>query len=67
MANLTIPEIEQKILDYLKTRKQVKVRSVFKAIGQDKRLVDEAIVNLAKADRVEYLYLDTSYVAIKEG
>ena len=58
-------ELEQKILKYLGTVSMVKARSVHKAIGADKKLVDQAIGNLAKADKIEYLYLDTSYVKLK--
>lgn len=66
MTEITQEEIERKILSYLGRAGQVKVRSVFKALGIDKKLVDQAIVKLAKEDRVEYIYLDTSYVKIKE-
>jgi len=58
-------ELEQKILKYLETVTQSKARAVHKAINEDKKAVDEAIGNLAKADKVEYLYLDTSYVKLK--
>jgi Mn-dependent DtxR family transcriptional regulator len=66
MSELTTEEIGKKILDYLRTKKHIKVRSVFKAIGVEKKRVDQVIAELAKADKVEYIYLDTSYVKIKE-
>lgn len=66
MGEISQEEIEKKILDYLEKVGQIKVRSVFKALGVEKKLVDQAIVKLAKEDKVEYIYLDTSYVKIKE-
>lgn len=66
MTELTNEEIEKKILNYLGKVKHVKVRSVFKAIGVDKKTVDKVITKLAKEDKVEYLYLDTSYLKLKE-
>ena len=61
MAN---DEIGQKILKYLETVTRVKARSVHSAIGEDKKLVDKAMDNLANEGKVEYLYLETSYVKL---
>lgn len=58
-------EIEKKVLEYLATVDMAKNRNVSKAIDVDKSLVDKAIGNLAKADKVEYLYLGTSFVKLK--
>jgi Mn-dependent DtxR family transcriptional regulator len=58
-------EIEKKVLEYLATVDMAKNRNVAKAIDVDKSLVDKAIGNLAKADKVEYLYLGTSFVKLK--
>ena len=58
-------ELEQKILDYLSTVTRVKARQVHKAIKEDKKLVDKALANLANKDKIEYLYLETSYVKLK--
>jgi 16S rRNA U1498 N3-methylase RsmE len=66
MTELTTEEIEEKILNHLKTVRHIKVRSVFKVIGVEKKRVDQVIAKLAKEDKVEYLYLDTSYVKLKE-
>jgi hypothetical protein len=38
---------------------------VARAIGEDKGLVDKAIAALAKEDKVEYIYLGTSFVKVK--
>lgn len=59
-------ELEQKILDYLRKNGQTKARTVPKAIGERKKEVDEAIGKLAREGKVEYRYLDTSYVKLAE-
>jgi len=64
LSEMSSDEIEQKILKHLESGK-VKVRAVSKSIDADKKLVDRAIAKLAKEDRIEYLYLDTSYVQLK--
>jgi len=66
LADTVSDELEQKILKYLETVSMVKVRAVHKSINEDKKLVDQAIGKLAKEDKIEYLYLDTSYVKLKE-
>lgn len=65
MPELASEEIRQKILDYLTTVDMAKNRSIATAIGVEKSLVDKAIGDLAKADKIEYLYLGTSYVKLK--
>ena len=65
MSEIASEELEQKILKYLDTITKVKARAVHTAIGEDKKLVDQAIGNLAKKDKIEYLYLETSYVKLK--
>ena len=65
MSDLTDAELEQKILKYLSTVNMAKNKSVASAIGVDKSLVDKAISKLAKEDKVEYVYLGTSYVKLK--
>ena len=65
MNELSSEELEQKILKYLSTVDMTKNRNVAKAIGIEKRLVDKAISKLAKEDKVEYLYLGTSFVKLK--
>jgi len=64
MSEITSDEIEQKVLKHLEAGK-MKVRAVSKSINADKKLVYKAIAKLAKEDRIEYLYLDTSYVQLK--
>ena len=65
MNELSIEELEQRILKYLSTVDMAKNRNVANAIGVDKSLVDKAISKLAKEGKVEYLYLGTSFVKLK--
>jgi hypothetical protein len=65
MAEITLEEVEKKVLEYLATVEMAKNRNVATCIGVEKALVDKAISNLAKADKIEYLYLGTSYVKLK--
>ncbi len=58
-------ELKQKVLDYLGTVSKAKNREVAKAVGEDKLLVDKAIAALSKEDKIEYLYLGTSYIKLK--
>jgi len=60
----SIDEIKQKILKHLDTVTRVKARAVHTAIGEDKKLVDKAMGKLASEGKVEYLYLETSYVKL---
>ena len=65
LNELSSEELEQKILKYLSTVNMTKNRNVAKAISVEKRLVDKAISKLAKEDKIEYLYLGTSFVKLK--
>ena len=65
MAELSEADIEQKVLQYLSTVDMAKNRNVAKAIDIEKNLVDKAISRLAKEDKIEYLYLGTSYIKLK--
>ena len=66
VGELTDEELEQKILKYLSTVDMAKNRNIANAISVEKHVVDKAINKLAKEDRVEYLYLGTSYVKLKD-
>ena len=59
-------ELRQRILEYLATVSKAKIRDVARAIGEEKRLVDKAIAELSKEGKVEYIFLDTSYVKLKD-
>jgi Mn-dependent DtxR family transcriptional regulator len=65
MSEISPEELKQKILDYLKTVSKAKNRDVAKAIGEEKRLVDKAIGELGNEGKIDYLYLDGSYVTLK--
>ncbi len=65
MSELTSEEIERKVLEYLSTVNMAKNKNVANAINVDKSLVDKAISKLAKEDKIEYLYLGTSYIKLK--
>ncbi len=66
MADLSEEELEQKVLKYLSTVNKAKNRDVARAINIEKSLVDKAISKLAKEDKLEYIYLGTSFVKLKE-
>jgi len=59
-------ELKDKILKYLGTVSKAKNRDVARALEIDKALVDKGIAELAKADKIEYIYLGTSYVQLKQ-
>ena len=58
-------EVKEKVLEYLGTVSKAKNREVAKKIGVEKKEVDQAINDLANDDKVEFLYLGTSYVTLK--
>jgi predicted RNA-binding protein (virulence factor B family) len=57
-------ELKQRILDYLATVDKSKNKEVAKKLDADKKSVDRAIGNLAKEGKIEYLYIDASYVTL---
>jgi hypothetical protein len=59
------PEIKEKILAYLNTIEKAKSKDIAKAIGEAKSDVDLAVKELAIEDKVEYLYITTTFVALK--
>ncbi len=58
-------ELKEKVLEYLGTVSKAKNREVAKKLGVEKKEVDQAINELANDDKVEFLYLGTSYVTLK--
>lgn len=58
-------EIQEKVLAYLDTVEKAKSKDIAKAIGESKSDVDNAVKELAIADKVEYLYITTTFVALK--
>ena len=59
-------ELRQRILKYLGTVDKAKNRDVARAIGVDKHLVDKVIAKLGNEGKIEYIYLGTSYIKIKD-
>ncbi|MGV7928527.1 MAG: hypothetical protein AB2L13_06425 [Spirochaetota bacterium] len=66
MSEQASPELKQKVVDYLRSEGKAKNRDVAKALGEEKKLVDKAIGELGNEGKIEYLYLDGSYVKLKE-
>ncbi len=64
MAEVT-EELKRKVLTYLETVPHAKNKDVARAIGEEKHLVDKAIAELSKEDKVEYVYLGASFVKLK--
>jgi hypothetical protein len=65
MDELVTEELKSKVLTYLGTVDKSKNREVARALNEDKNLVDKAIAALANEDKIEYLYLGTSYIKLK--
>jgi Mn-dependent DtxR family transcriptional regulator len=59
-------ELKEKVLKYLGSVSQAKNRDVARAISVEKALVDKAIAELAKEDKIEYRsFGGITYIAIK--
>ncbi len=59
------PEIKEKVVAYLQTVQKAKSKEIAAAIGEKKSDVDLAVKELAIEDIVEYLYITTTFVALK--
>ncbi|MDA8227106.1 MAG: hypothetical protein M0T74_05275 [Desulfitobacterium hafniense] len=59
------PEIKQKVVAYLDTVQKAKSKDIAAAIGEKKSDVDLAVKELAMEDIVEYLYITTTFIALK--
>ena len=66
MDELTSDELKEKVLHYLETAGRMKRRGVAKSIGVEKKLVDKAIDELANEGKIEYQYLDTTYIKLPD-
>ena len=66
MSEQVTDELRQKILKYLGTVTKAKNKDVARAIGVDKHLVDKTIAELGKEGKIEYIYLGTSYIKLKD-
>ncbi|WP_425805548.1 hypothetical protein [Desulfitobacterium sp. Sab5] len=59
------PEIKKKVLAFLETVEKAKSKEIAAKIGEKKADVDLAVKELALEDKVEYLYITTTFVALK--
>lgn len=59
------PEIKQKVVAFLETVQKAKSKEIAAAIGEKKSDVDLAVKELAMEDIVEYLYITTTFIALK--
>ena len=67
MADQPTEELKQRIVEFLKKSGQTKNRDVAAALGVEKRLVDNAIGELSKEGVIEYLYLNGSFIKLKDA
>ncbi len=65
MSEGVTEELKQKVIDYLGTVTKAKNREVARALGEDKGIVDKAIAELAREDKIEYIYLGASFIKLK--
>lgn len=65
MAEAEKNDLRKRIIAYLETVDMAKSRDIADALGEKKRQVDTIVKELAKEDRIEFLYLGTSYVKLK--
>lgn len=66
MAEFTHEELREKIVEYLQTKDKAKNRDIAAALGVNKKEVDKAVNELAREGVLEFLYLGTSFVKIKD-
>ena len=59
------PKIKEAVLAYLETVEKAKSKEIAAAINERKAAVDLAVKELAAEDLVEYLYITTTFVALK--
>ncbi len=59
------PKIKEEVLAYLDTVEKAKSKEIAQQIGEKKSAVDLAVKELAFEDKVEYLYITTTFIALK--
>lgn len=57
--------LRSRVLAYLESVDKAKNRDIATALSAPKSDVDKVVAELAKEDKIEFLYLGTSYVALK--
>ncbi|KJS22977.1 MAG: peptide-binding protein [Clostridiaceae bacterium BRH_c20a] len=66
MADFTPEELRAKILEYLGKKDKAKNRDIATALDTNKKEVDKMVNEMAKEGILEFLYLGTSYVKLKD-
>ena len=67
MAEYTQEELMAKILEFLTTKDKAKNKEIATELDVKKKDVDNAVKELAKQGKVEFLYLGTSYVTLPKN
>jgi Mn-dependent DtxR family transcriptional regulator len=67
MSDESLDDLKKKIIEYLSKEGKSKNKKVANALGADKHLVDKAIGDLSKEGVIEYLYLDGSFIKLKDS
>jgi Mn-dependent DtxR family transcriptional regulator len=57
-------ELKQRVLEYLATVSKAKPKEVASALKESKAVVDEAIKQLAKEGKIEFIYAGSSFVKL---
>ena len=66
MDDFTPEELRAKILEYLGKKDKAKNRDIATALDTNKKEVDKMVNEMAKEGILEFLYLGTSYVKLKD-
>ncbi len=66
MGEESLDDLKKKIIEFLAKEGKSKNRKVATALAADKHLIDKAIGDLSKEGVIEYLYLDGSYIKLKD-
>lgn len=61
-----LEDVKKKVIEHLRKVGKAKNKEVARALNLDKHLVDKAIGELGKEGKIEYIYLDSSYVKLKD-
>jgi Mn-dependent DtxR family transcriptional regulator len=67
MSDESLDDLKKKIIEFLAKEGKSKNKKVASALGADKHLVDKAIGDLSKEGVIEYLYLDGSFIKLKDS
>jgi Mn-dependent DtxR family transcriptional regulator len=67
MSDESLDDLKKKIIEFLAKEGKSKNKKVASARGADKHLVDKAIGDLSKEGVIEYLYLDGSFIKLKDS